>query len=205
MGGSIVDLSTSSVGLANLFIVDTKLIVERVLYPTLGLPPSPVAVQKQRADLVSRHLSDHSGTGVCHPCHLPELIQVAIRVHYSHARRQLGDTAQQVAIYGVPIKDWTDLYKHDASILRAFAPALEQLRQLLIANDLLVVSPNDLREIESGRSYDAELVHLVGQYGLDSNDAVTLMAAQRCGVTDIVTFDRDLLRAKADFTIYTWL
>lgn len=51
----------------------------------------------------------------------------------------------------------------------------------------------------------AELVHLVGKYGLDSNDAVILMEAQRCGVADIVTVDRDLLRAPADFTIYTWL
>ena len=75
----------------------------------------------------------------------------------------------------------------------------------MIANGLLLVAPDGLGPIPSGRAYDEELVHLVGTYGLDSGDAVILMEAQRYGVTDIVTLDKDLRRAQADFTVYTWL
>lgn len=83
-------------------------------------------------------------------------------------------------------------------------PDLLHLRQTLSTNGLLFIAPDDLGPISSGRAYDEELIHLVGTYGLDSNDASILMEAQRYGVTDIITLDADLQRAQADFTIYTW-
>lgn len=70
---------------------------------------------------------------------------------------------------------------------------------------MLFLAPDELGPIASGRSYDEELVHLVGTYGLDSSDALILMEAQRFGVTDIVSLDGDLQRARADFNVYTWL
>ena len=76
---------------------------------------------------------------------------------------------------------------------------------MLIANGLLFLAPDDLGPITSGRSYDEELVHLVGTYGLDSGDALLLMEARRSGVTDVISLDADLQRARADFNIYTWL
>jgi predicted nucleic acid-binding protein len=91
------------------------------------------------------------------------------------------------------------------TILQTFLPDLEQLRWLLIASGLLFLAPDDLGPIVSGRSYHEELIHLVGTYGLDSNDALLLMEARRSGVTDVVTLDADLRRAQADFNIYTWL
>jgi hypothetical protein len=100
---------------------------------------------------------------------------------------------------------WLTLYKQDETILQAFLPDLERLRQLLIANGLLFLSPDELGPIVSGRSYDEELLNLVGTYGLDSGDAVILMEAQRYGVTDVITLDADFQRARADFTIHTWL
>lgn len=90
-------------------------------------------------------------------------------------------------------------------ILQNLLPKLEQLGQLLITSGLLLLTPDELGPITSGRTYDEELVHLVGTYGLDSNDALILMEAQRYGVIDIVTLDADLRRAQADFNIYTWL
>ena len=84
-------------------------------------------------------------------------------------------------------------------------PYLAQLRHFLSNNGLLFIAPDDLGPIASGRAYDEELIHLVGTYGLDSNDALILMEAQRSGVTDIITLDTDLQRAQADFTIYTGL
>jgi predicted nucleic acid-binding protein len=76
---------------------------------------------------------------------------------------------------------------------------------LLTANRLLLVKPDDLSEIDSGRPLDQELNHAVGTFGLDANDSLILIEAARAGVTDIVTMDTDLRRAQADFTIYTWL
>lgn len=93
----------------------------------------------------------------------------------------------------------------DATILQDFLPELEELRLLLSANGLLFIAPDQLGFIVTGRSYDEELVHLVGTYGLDSNDALILMEAQRYGVTDIVSLDADMQRAQADFNVYTWL
>ena len=108
-------------------------------------------------------------------------------------------------MYGRPIRSWADLYKQDAAILQAFQPRLHGLRQRLTGSGLLFLAPDTLGSIPSGRSYDEELVHLIGTYGLDSNDALILMEAQRYGVTNIVSLDTDLQRAQADFTIYTWL
>jgi predicted nucleic acid-binding protein len=107
--------------------------------------------------------------------------------------------------YISPVRGWTDLYKQDPAILQVFLPDLERFRRLLIANGLYFVSPWDLGPVASGRRHDEELVHLVGTYGLDSNDAAILMEAQRLGWTDVVTLDADMQRAQADFNIYTWI
>jgi predicted nucleic acid-binding protein len=130
-------------------------------------------------------------------------VHVAVRSKYKQERSRLRATLQRT--YKRPIDSWLDLYKQDEAILQAFLTDLEQLRLRLIASGLLFVPPEGLGPIASGRSYDAELVHLVGTYGLDSNDALMLMEAQRIGVHDIVTLDADMRRAQADFNIYMWL
>lgn len=75
----------------------------------------------------------------------------------------------------------------------------------MIANGLLFAAPEDLGPIPSGRSYDEELIDLVGAYGLDSNDASILLEARQLGLADIITLDADMQRARRDFDIYTWL
>ncbi len=85
----------------------------------------------------------------------------------------------------------TDLYKVDASILRNFEGDLTRLRPRLVANGLLLVAPEGLGAIASGRTYDDELVHLICPYGLASNDALMLLEARRLGVYDVVSLDAD--------------
>ena len=70
---------------------------------------------------------------------------------------------------------------------------------------MLVLAPDELGPSSSGQAFDEELVHFVGTFGLDANDAAILLEAERHGLTDIVTLDADLQRAQRDFTIYTWL
>lgn len=203
--GNVVDLSAGDWSLPETVVVDTNLLVEHLLHVVPGVNLTRLPEQTRRAEEVFRHLKQNVISGIVTPTVFVELIHVAIRTRYQQVKIELGDASKQITTYAVAIKDAMHLYKQDPSILKAFAAHLGLLRRLLIARNLLVIAPEELGEIESGRSYDAELVHLIGKYGLDSNDAVILMEAQRCGVTEIVTFDRDLLRAQADFTVYTWL
>ena len=59
--------------------------------------------------------------------------------------------------------------------------------------------------LPAGVSYDRELIHLVGRYGLDTSDAAILLEARRAGVIDLVTLDLDWRRAHVDFDVHTWL
>ena len=49
------------------------------------------------------------------------------------------------------------------------------------------------------------LSRIRSSYGIDTNEALILMEASRLGVRSIVTMDGELLRARADFDILTWL
>jgi len=203
MPGSVVDLSVPGSRLPDPIVVDTNLIVERLIVPFLGALPVSAAANPARARWFFRELVATNGTGIVTPTAFGEVVHVAIATKYRHETTRLGAAALQK--YGRPIRGWHDLYKADATILQGFRGDLDRLRQLLIANGLLFVTPDELGPIASGRGYDEELVRLVGTYGLDSNDALILMEAQRYGVTDVITLDADMQRAQADFDIYTWL
>ena len=96
------------------------------------------------------------------------------------------------------------MYKRDDSILHDHAPSLERMRLRLANYNVVVVAPEDLGPIPSGRLFDEERVRLIGRYGLDTNDALILMEASRLGISAIVTLDRDMRRALPDFDVYTW-
>lgn len=204
MPGSVVDLSVAGSAFPNPIVVDTNLIVEYLVAPYIPiLPVSPVRANAQRAVGFFRTLFETNGTGIVTPIAFTELVHAAVKARYNQERLRLGPSASGTS--GRPIRDWLALYKQDETILQAFLPDLEELRRSLVASGLLFLAPDDLAPIVSGRSFDEELVYLVGTYGLDSSDALLLMEAQRCGVRDIVTLDADLQRARMDFTIYTWL
>lgn len=204
MPGSIVDLAQPGRQLPTVVVVDTSLLVERLLASYFDdLPPSPVVVNAERTRWFFQTLTGVGGVGLVTPTAFAEFVHAAIRSRYKAERQRLGPAIVQR--FGRPAADWLALYKLDQAILHDFLPELQELSRRLIANGLLIVAPDDFRPLAAGRSHHEELVRIVARYGLDSGDASILLEAQRVGVTDIVTLDADLRRAQADFTIYTWL
>ena len=203
MPGRVVDLATGWTSLPDPIVVDTNLIVEYVVVP-LVTPATPAAttISARRADDFFRWLVAGGGAWIVTPTIFAETIHAAIRLESEQERLRLGPGARLAN--GQPIANWLSLYKADPTILQGFLPDLIQLRRLLAANGLLLLSPDDLGPIAPGRSYDEELVHLVTAYGLDANDAL-ILEARRFGLTDGVTLDADLRRAQSDFAIHTWL
>jgi hypothetical protein len=204
MPGSVVDLSVPGAVFPDPIVVDTNLLVERLIYPFLGLLPGATP-QPVRATQFFRGLAARRGSGIVTPTVFNEFVHSAVHLRYKQELLKLGGTPNQIQRYGRPINNWKVLYKIDPGILHAFAPDLLLLRQILIGNGMLVLAPDELGPTRSGLAFDEELVHIVGTFGLDANDAAILLEAERYGVTDIVTLDADLQRAQKDFTIYTWL
>lgn len=204
MTGSVIDLSVPGAQIADPVIVDTNLIVDFLVGPLIGVLPLLRATRNaDRANQFFGELLANNRIGIVTPTVFKELVHVAVKFKYQQAWRRLRSGHHHP--YSRTVKSWQALYKQDATILQNFRGDLTQLRLRLIASGMLLIAPEELGPIDSGRTYDEELIHLVGTYGLDSNDAVILMEARRSGVTDIISLDPDLQRAQADFTIYTWL
>jgi predicted nucleic acid-binding protein len=157
-----------------------------------------------RASQFFQNLVANNGIGIVTPTAYTEFIHVAVKARYRHIY-DLMTPVDRGTKYGRPVRNWKDLYKQDETLLQVFLPNLRAIRQGLIANGLLLVAPEELGPVPSGRSHDTELVELVGTYGLDSSDAAILVEARRYGLTDIVTLDVDMQRAQIDFNIYTWI
>jgi predicted nucleic acid-binding protein len=199
---TLIDLNVPGNQIPELVIVDTNIIVERLL----ASYPVPASMNSTRAITLFRHLSANNGVGLVTPVAFIELIHVAIRTRYEQAiPSHLGVLATAYGSRPNKKYRWIDLFKLDATILQRSGPYLEQLRQLLVANNLLFVGPEDLGAIPSGKPFDEEIVSMAGQYGLDTSDAAILLDARRLGILDIVTLDADLRRAQADFNIFAWI
>lgn len=204
MPGNVVDLSVGRPRFPDIVVVDTNPIVEYVLVPSIGeRTPAPVAIASEPASAFFEAVYAHNGTGIVAPTTLVEFVHTAVRDRCKQERLRLRSKGRPSGER--PIGDWLALSKQDETVLRAFLPHLEQPRRLSIANGLLLVAPDCLGPIPSGRACDEEPVRHLGTYGLDSGDAVILMEARRYGVADIVALDKDLRRARADFTVFTWL
>lgn len=200
MPGKIVDLGEPMVTPPNLVAVDANVVVTRLVdaYPT------PADRDARRAAGSFRQLEATGHQGILTPTAYSEVIHAAVKVTYQ--RERATHRAALAAHYNRSGGfSWVDLYKLDPTILYDLGPLLEQLRQRLIAANLVLLDPQELGPIPSGRRYDQELLALVGRYGLDTSDATILMEASRVGIAAIVTMDRDLRRAVADFDVYTWL
>jgi len=101
--------------------------------------------------------------------------------------------------------DWFHLFKARSDLVATFVEDLNRVRRLMLGNRILVLQPEDLGPIPSGRTLGDELVRMMARYHLDSNDAAILLEARRAGVLALATADRDLHRASLDFDVYAWL
>ncbi len=122
-------------------------------------------------------------------------------------RKVRGNRAALSAQYGTPIDTWMDLLKADSSLLRTLKPNLTDLRKALIVNNMVVVGPEDLDFLSfpPSRPYGDGLIDRIVRYGMDTSDVVITMEASSLGLDAIVSLDRDMRRARADFDVYTWL
>ena len=196
----VFDLSIPGIVLPARVVVDTSLVIPHLL-PGYHAP-HPQAASRATRFFSLRRLN--RTIGLVTSIGLNEIFHFAIASKY---RSEIPSHVPAL-MTSYPAKrrfDWLDLYKIDGSILQRFVTDLERLCRLLTANGLVVVQPADLRPIASGRPIDAELIYLIGRFGLDTNDAAILLEAQRIGVLSIATLDRDMQRAQADFDVYTWL
>jgi predicted nucleic acid-binding protein len=200
MAGNLFSLVDPGVPFPDPIIIDANVIIARML----GSYPSQNRGDLERANAFFRALLSRGQQSILTPTAYSEVIHASIKATYLAARREYQ--AALSAHYGRPHGfSWLDLYKMTPAILQQRTFELEQLRQQLVASNLVILSPEDLGPIPSGQRYDTELLALVGRFGLDTSDATILMESTRVGITDIVTFDQDMQRALDAFDIYTWL
>lgn len=196
----MIDLSVTGSRVVDPVALDANIAAAGLLSSYPGQRPASPA----RAREFLRALIASNGLALLTPTAYNEVLHAARRAKYQQALAARRSTL--IASYGVRARDtWLDLDKIAPSILRGYATELERLRLELTANNVVIVGHDGSDPIPSGLSYDQDLVRLVGRYGLDTSDATIPLEAQRMGLSAIVTFDRDLRRAAADFDIYTWL
>jgi predicted nucleic acid-binding protein len=100
--------------------------------------------------------------------------------------------------------DWQHLFKANSALVKQIAVDLDQMRLLMRMGNLILLQPDDLGPIPSGRTLDDELVRTMERYELDSNDAAILLEARRAGIAAVASSDADFQRAQLDFDVYTW-
>jgi predicted nucleic acid-binding protein len=200
MTGRLVDLSEPGATLPDLIILDSN-VIATLLEPTYQAQPRR---ELFHAAALMQALQRSGRQAILTPTAYGEVIHAAIKVMYVRVR--VPQRAALAAHYGRPIGfSWLNLYKIDPTILQAQADVLEEWRERLLARNIVLLDPSELGPIPSGQRYDRELLDLVVRYGLDTSDATILLEAMRIGVHSLVSFDRDMQRAVADFDVYTWL
>ncbi|MBA2277795.1 MAG: hypothetical protein H0W06_08525 [Chloroflexia bacterium] len=200
MTGRVVDLITPNILLPSPFVVDSNVVIARMLASHQSQLPHNIA----RAAAFFDSLQTTGQQALLTPTAYSEVIHAAIKAIYQRARA--SHRSELTAHYGRHGGfSWLDLHKLDPTILQAQADVLEEWRRQLVAANIALVDRSDLGPIPSGQRYDRELLDLVVRYGLDTSDATILMEATRIGVHSLVSFDRDMRRAVANFDIYTWL
>jgi predicted nucleic acid-binding protein len=197
----IVDLASNSASLPSEFTIDTNIIVEQFVgaYPTLY---PQLSVNARRSASVFQSLASSNYIGIVTPTVLHEFMHFAVKTRYKFER--LDNRAGLLARYGT-VPNWSDLYKVEPALLQMFRPTLDQMCRDLVASGVTFASPLDASPADTTSIYPEILISVMSTYGLVSNDAAILLESRILGIADIVTMDKDFLRAQADFTIYTWL
>lgn len=199
MSGRLVDLSQPNVAIPDPVVVDTNVVVAFALAAYHQVPR-----QAAQATALFQHLVNANQLALLTPTAFSEFLHAAIMARYKQVFRQRGRAAL-AHHFGAPVRDARELYKRDPSILQLYATTLDQLCQSLAGNNVVLLDPDQLGPVRTGRAHHRQLLNLVGRYGLDSSDASILLEAHRLGISAVVSMDRDMQRALADFDVYTWL
>lgn len=198
MPGSLFDLSDVTTTVPESMLIDSNVVAARFMVAYQARERANAA----RTASFFQHATTPSRQLVLSPTAYSEVLHTALRRRYQ--RELLVHRDAVLARYGRRITSWSELYKRDSTLLRSLIPELNQLRLRMVQYGVVIVAPDELGPIPSGRPFDEELIRLIGRYGLDTNDALILMEANRLGISSVVTMDRDMQRAMPDFDIYTW-
>jgi predicted nucleic acid-binding protein len=199
MAGSVVDLSDPTVPLPSPIVVDTNIIVER-FGTSFGYQPN--LIFGPRVHDFFQRLARANATGFITPSIHVELAHVLVKFWY---RTLLGRNKSALRQQFGQLSSWKELYKRDPAILQGMRSDFALFSHQIAASGIYFLDADELNPIPSGNPSDRELIEIICRYGLDSTDAMILSEAQRIPVLEIATLDADMLRAQADFTIYTWL
>lgn len=201
MSGRLINLSLPGVPIPDPIVVDTSVVVAFLQQ----FFPAQNPRQPGQASAFFRQLLGTRQQALMTPTAYSDLLHLAVRKLYERHLR--GQHAALSAHYGIPITNWVDLLKADATILQRYAPNLTLIRHGLVANNVVIAGPEtlDFATYPPVLPYREELIDRMVAYGLDTSDALITLEANRLGIDAIVSMDRDLHRALADFDIYTWL
>lgn len=200
MSGSVVDLSRPIVAVPNPIAVDSNVIVallERLF-------PGQRFEHTAQAEGFFRHILENDQQAVLTPTAYSEILHVAVRKTYE--LRPRGNRTALSEQFGVPMSRWQDLYKQDPTPLQELSNNLSQLHARLVAYNVVIADLDDFGDSGDRRSrhFASDLIDRTVRYGLDSSDAMITLEASRLGIGAIVSMDREMQRAVADFDIYTW-
>lgn len=205
MAGRIVDLSLPAGRLPSRLVLDSSLIVDWLLSTARIAETSavPTTAQQRAGDLFARMRIERV-TGFVGSTSLAEVFHFVVKARF---RAELANhRSALVARYpDVRRHGWEHLFKARSDLMTQVAPGLDRVRRLMTGNRLLVLQPEDLGPIPSGRAFDDELVRTMERYQLDSNDAAILVEAGRAGISAVASSDADFRRAQLDVDVYTWV
>jgi predicted nucleic-acid-binding protein len=205
MAGKVVDLSAPGTSVPGLIAVDANVVAGLFLVSFFPISHSTrTQLDSVRALTFFQDLQASGGVGVVTPTVFVELVHVLIKGRYTH-EIYVTSKLEMLHRYGREFRKWELLHKADQSILQSFRSQLITLKTLLTVNGLMLLEPDLLDPIPSGRPFDEEIIETAARYGIDSSDARILMEAQCCGLSETATFDKDMQRAALDFNVYTWL
>ena len=200
MAGRVVDLTSSGISISEPVIVDSNVVIAWQVAAFQG----DQSLSALQAATFIQTLRTGDQQAVLTPTAYSEVVHATIKAIFQRSRAdyRLALTVRYGRRGGF---SWRDLYKLDPTILQQQASALEEFRQRLLAANLALLDQSDLGPVPSGQRYDRELLDRIVRYGLDTSDATILMEAMRIGIQSIVSLDRDMQCAVADFDVYTWL
>ena len=201
MAERVFDLRDDSTSLPSAVIVDTNIIVDRLLVPVLSSVTTPGAARLQRtarkaefANHFFHRLETDDAIRLVTPTAFGELVHVAISSFL-----RLDGSRQRPKMSG------REVHKSNPGLISTMKPMLRDLSSLLAANRMAFASPDELRPISRANAFAEQLVDMCCAYNLDTGDPQILLEARRLGINSVASMDADMRRASADFDIYTWL
>jgi predicted nucleic acid-binding protein len=200
MPGSVHDLALPNTKHPGEVVVDTNLVIARFLGPTLQ-NTSPQAAHN--ATWFFNQVALGTTVAFVPPTALEEFLHKLILGKFAADVPNF----QQILRAKFPNKrnhNWRDLQKARPQLLRRYAQDLSAVVTQMVIFGLFMVQPWEINELV-GTTWEDELVRRIKRYQTDVNDTHILLDAERMGISNVVTFDSDLRRARKDFVIYTWL